>query len=149
MLQENLTGVQVVRAFAREPYEIGKFDDANRGYLDARLRTLRFWGTNFPFMIFLISLSTALAFWFGGPKVMAGLLTLGDLVAINSYVVMLSGPVQRLANIVNMATEATACGDRIFELLDARPEIRDLPGSGAAAGHPGTRALRGRRVYVQ
>jgi ATP-binding cassette subfamily B protein len=127
VLQENLTGVQVVRAFAREPFEIEKFDVANRDYMDTRLRTLRFWGSNFPFMMFLISLSTALILWFGGPEVMSGRLTLGTLVALNSYVLMLAGPVQRLGNIVNMTAEAMAAGDRIFEVLDTVPEIRDAP----------------------
>jgi ATP-binding cassette subfamily B protein len=127
VLQENLTGVQVVRAFAREPYEMGKFDEANRAYMRTRLNTIRFWGTNFPLMIFLISLSTALAFWFGGPKVISGEISLGTLVAINSYVVMLSGPVQRLANIVNLSAEAVASGERIFEVLDTPYDIKDAP----------------------
>ncbi len=127
VLQENLAGVQVVRAFAREPYEIAKFDAANREYMDTRLRTLRFWGTNFPLMIFLISSSTALVLWFGGPRVIAGDLSLGALIAINGYVLMLAGPVQRLGNLVNMTAEALASADRIFELLDAVPEIRDAP----------------------
>ena len=127
VLQENLSGVQVVRAFAREPYEMEKFDAANRAYMGTRLGTIRYWGVTFPLMIFLVSLCTALAFWFGGPMVMAGEITLGTLVAINSYVIMLSGPVQRLGNIVNTAAEAAASADRIFEVLDTRPEIRDAP----------------------
>ncbi|MBM4456992.1 MAG: ABC transporter ATP-binding protein [Chloroflexi bacterium] len=129
VLQENLTGVQVVRAFARESYEMEKFDAANRAYMGTRLGTIRYWGVTFPLMIFLVSLCTALAFWFGGPMVMAGEITLGTLVAINSYVIMLSGPVQRLGNIVNTAAEAAASADRIFEVLDTRPEIRDAPGA--------------------
>jgi ATP-binding cassette subfamily B protein len=129
MLQENLTGVQVVRAFAREPYEIEKFDNANRSYMRTRLDTIRLWGVNFPVMIFMISCSTVLAFWFGGPMVMRGEITLGTLVAINSYVVMLSGPVQRLGNIVNMAAEAFASADRIFEVLDTPRDIRNAQGA--------------------
>jgi ABC-type multidrug transport system fused ATPase/permease subunit len=127
VLQENLTGVQVVRAFGREPYEIEKFDTANRGYLVVRYETLRFWGIASPALAFLISLSTALAFAVGGPMVVNGTMTLGTLVAISSYVVMLSGPVQRLGNTINMAAEAVASGDRIFEVLDARREISDAP----------------------
>ena len=95
--------------------------------MGTRLGTIRYWGVTFPLMIFLVSLCTALAFWFGGPMVMAGEITLGTLVAINSYVIMLSGPVQRLGNIVNTAAEAAASADRIFEVLDTRPEIRDAP----------------------
>ncbi|MCD6290186.1 MAG: ABC transporter ATP-binding protein [Anaerolineae bacterium] len=127
VLQENLTGAQVVRAFAREPYEIGKFDEVNWEYMRTRLRAIRFWGINFPFMMFLISLSTALILWFGGPMVVHGGVTLGTLVAINGYVLMLAMPVQRLGYIVNLTAEALAAGDRIFEVLDAQPEIADAP----------------------
>ncbi len=127
VLQENLTGAQVVRAFAREPYEIAKFDAANKDYMRTRLSTIRFWGSASPFMGFLVALSVALTFWFGGPMVAAGTLSLGTLVAFNSYVLMLSGPVQRLGNIVNLIAEALACADRIFELLDTPFEIKDSP----------------------
>jgi ATP-binding cassette subfamily B protein len=127
VLQENLTGVQVVRAFAREPYEIEKFDKANRTYMRTRLGTIRFWGSTSPFMGFLVAISVALTFWFGGPMVVAGTMSLGTLVAFNSYILMLSGPVQRLGNIVNLTAEALACADRIFELLDTPFEIQDSP----------------------
>ncbi len=129
VLQENLTGVQVVRAFAREPYEMEKFDIANRDYMRERLRTVRFWGMASPLLGFLVACGTALAFAFGGPMVIRGELTLGVLVAINSYVVMLSGPVQRLGNTINMAAEAAASGDRIFEVLNAPQDIKDAPGA--------------------
>ncbi len=127
VLQENLTGVQVVRAFAREPHEIRKFDAANRTYMRTRLSTIRFWGSTSPFMGFLVACSVALTFWFGGPMVVAGVMSLGTLVAFNSYIMMLSGPVQRLGNIVNLTAEAFACAERIFEVLDTPFEIRDSP----------------------
>lgn len=127
VLQENLTGAQVVRAFAREPHEIAKFDAANKDYMRTRLSTIRFWGSTSPFMGFLVACSVALTFWFGGPLVMAGTLSLGALVAFSSYILMLSGPVQRLGNIVNLTAEALACAERIFEVLDTPFEIRDSP----------------------
>ncbi|MEJ5200375.1 MAG: ABC transporter ATP-binding protein, partial [Anaerolineae bacterium] len=127
VLQENLTGAQVVRAFAREPYEIAKFDASNRAYMRTRLSTIRFWGSASPFMGFLVACSVALTFWFGGPMVAAGNLSLGTLVAFNSYILMLSGPVQRLGNIVNLTAEAFACAERIFEVLDTPFEIHDSP----------------------
>ncbi len=130
VLQENLTGVQVVRAFARETFEMAKFDAANSAYMRTRLSTVRFWGSASPFMGFLVACSVALTFWFGGPMVVAGTISLGTLVAFNSYILMLSGPVQRLGNIVNLAAEAFACADRIFEVLDTPFEIRDSPNAG-------------------
>jgi ATP-binding cassette subfamily B protein len=92
-----------------------------------RLGTIRFWGSTSPFMGFLVACSVALTFWFGGPMVQAGVMSLGTLVAFNSYILMLSGPVQRLGNIVNLTAEAFACADRIFEVLDTPFEIRDSP----------------------
>lgn len=133
VLQENLTGVQVVRAFAREPYEIEKFDTANSTYMRTRLSTIRFWGSSSPFMGFLVACSVALTFWFGGPMVAAGTISLGTLVAFNSYILMLSGPVQRLGNTVNLTAEAFACADRIFEVLDTPFEIRDSPNAAVLA----------------
>ncbi|HIC88606.1 MAG TPA: ABC transporter ATP-binding protein [Anaerolineae bacterium] len=127
VLQENLAGAQVVRAFAREPYEVERFAEVNQELMDRRLRTIRTWGSHFPRMVFTISLSTALILLYGGRQVIDGSLSVGTVVAFNGYALMLAMPVFRLGWIVNLTAEAIATGERIFEILDTELTIRSAP----------------------
>ena len=129
VLQENLTGVQVVKAFAREPHEIAKFETAATDLLKRRLRIVRIFAFNMPLTWALILFSTALILWFGGWWVQAGELTVGTLVAFNSYAMLLSQPVRRLGFLANMTAEAIASGERIFDILDTKMSIEDRPGA--------------------
>jgi len=126
-VQENLTGVQVVRAFAREHFEKDKFAAANRKLFDARVTIVGTWGLFMPTMTILVMFSTALIIWFGGRMVIAGTLTLGDVVAFNAYLLLLAAPVQQLGFVVNSVGEAVAGGQRIFEILDLPEEIASPP----------------------
>lgn len=126
-LQENVSGAQVVRAFAREAYEIERFDDANRKLYDAQVNVVSEFSKVMPTTNFLVVLSTILLLWFGGQMVLRGELTIGELVAFNGYVMMLAAPVQQLAWLVNSAGEAIAGLRRVFEVLDLVPEIRTPP----------------------
>ena len=127
VLQENLTGVQVVKGFAREPYEIGKFREQNQQVFQRRVGIIRYFSINFPAMSIIVFFSTALILWFGGREVLAGKMTIGTLVAFNGYVAMLGMPARRLGFFVNMLSEALASAERIFELLDEPITIRDTP----------------------
>lgn len=129
ILQEDLTGIQVVQAFVREPYEIERFRDANVELMRRRLATIREWSFNFPMMTFIISLGTAIILWYGGNLVNSGQLTVGTLVAFNSYLGMLASPVQRMGWLVDMAADAVASGRRIFEILDTPSPVRERPGA--------------------
>ncbi|MDH7488729.1 MAG: ABC transporter ATP-binding protein [Anaerolineae bacterium] len=129
ILQEDLTGIQVVQAFTREPYEIQRFRDANVELMRRRLATIREWSFNFPMMTFIISLGTAIILWYGGHLVNDGRLTVGTLVAFNSYLGMLAVPVQRMGWLVDMAADAVASGRRIFEILDTPSPVQEKPGA--------------------
>ncbi|MBI3241140.1 MAG: ABC transporter ATP-binding protein [Chloroflexi bacterium] len=122
-LQENLSGAQVVRAFAREDFEKEKFALSNRNLFNARVKIVGTWGFFMPTMTVLVMASTALILWFGGNRVVGRTLTLGDLVAFNAYLILLAAPVGQLAFVVNSASEAVAGGQRIFEILDLPEEI--------------------------
>jgi len=122
-LQENVTGVQVVRAFAREPYEMERFDKSNRDYYDSRVRVISSWSQIMPTTDFLVTACTILILWFGGQMVLKGTLTIGELVAFNAYVLMLAAPAQQLTWLVNGAGEAAAGARRVLEVLDTTPEI--------------------------
>lgn len=126
-LQENVTGVQVVRAFAREAHEMERFDRFNRTYFQSRLKVIGEWSRVMPTTNFLITLGTILILLVGGPMVMQGRMTIGALVAFNAYLLMLSGPVQQLAWLVNAIGEAEAGAQRLLEILDHEPEIQSPP----------------------
>ncbi len=123
-LQENVTGVQAVRAFTREDYEVERFQSANRDLYDAQIRVLKEWSKVMPTTTLLVTLGTILILWFGGQMVIEGKLTLGELVAFNSYMLLLASPSQQLGNLVNAGGEAIAGLQRTFEILELTPEIR-------------------------
>jgi len=123
-LQENVSGVQVVRAFAREPHEMSRFDHINQSYFKARVKVIAEWSKVMPTTNLLITMGTILILLFGGPMVMQGKMTVGELVAFNAYLLMLSGPVQQLAWLVNGMGEAEAGAQRVLEILNHEPEIQ-------------------------
>jgi ATP-binding cassette, subfamily B, multidrug efflux pump len=126
-LQENVLGVQVVRAFARESYENSRFEKANRTLYNARVTVIGEWSKVMPTTHLLISLGTILILWFGGQMVIAGQMTIGEVVAFNSYMLMLANPTQQLTWLVNAAGEAVAGVQRAFDVLDVQPEIQSPP----------------------
>jgi len=129
LVQENVSGVQVIRAFAREPYEIERFDQANRAYYRARIKVIYTWAVVMPSTELLVTFCTLLILWFGGQMVLDGTLTIGELVAFNAYAIMLAAPAQQLTWLVNAAGEASAGARRVLEVLDTQPEIASLTGA--------------------
>ncbi|MFZ2098276.1 MAG: ABC transporter ATP-binding protein [Anaerolineales bacterium] len=126
-LQENVTGVQVVRAFAREPHEIRRFEQANKTLFDARVKVNSEWSKIMPSSQFLVTAGILIILWFGGQMVMNGTMTIGELVAFNSYLLLLSAPAQQLTWQVNSAGEAAAGVQRAFAVLDTPLEIESPP----------------------
>ncbi len=127
-MQESMTGIRVVKAFAREPYELKRFDQENQEWFDRRFRLINTWANNWPFFTFLVASSIFLLLLFGGPRALAGEITVGTLFALISYVLMLSGPVQRLGFLVNLAATASASASRVFEMMDMPNEIESRSG---------------------
>ncbi len=128
-LQENVTGVQVIRAFAREPYEIERFDQGNQTLFKARITVIGEWSKVMPTTQLLITAGTVLVLWFGGQMVLDGTMTVGEVVAFNSYLLMLAAPVQQLTWLVNALGEASAGAQRVFDVLDTQPAIQTPAGA--------------------
>jgi ATP-binding cassette subfamily B protein len=126
-LQENVIGVQVVRAFTREKHEIKLFEKSNRQLFESQLKVVREWSKIMPTTGQLVVVGTVLILWFGGQMVLRGEITLGELVAFNSYLLLLSGPAQQLSWIINGAGEASAGLQRAFDILDHVPAIQSPP----------------------
>lgn len=129
VLQENITGVRVVKAFAREAFEIGKFEDENQAYLDRQVATSRLQAFVFPMMVFISSVGTVAILWYGGIEAIEGRLSVGSLIAFNSYLMRLAGPTRQFGWIVAWVSRATASGERLFEILDTPSPVRERPGA--------------------
>lgn len=123
-LQENVTGVQVVRAFAREQYEVKRFDVANKDVFTKWIYVIDEWAKIMPTTNWLTTLGTILILFFGGQMVMNGVLTIGTVVAFNAYILMMAEPAQALTGLVNAGGEAAAGAQRVFEVLDTEPAIQ-------------------------
>ena len=125
-LQENVVGVQVVRAFAREEYETKRFTDANKVVFRTWVKVIDEWSKIMPTTNWLTAISIILILWFGGQMVMEGTLTIGAIVAFNAYILMLAEPAQQLTGLVNAGGEAAAGAQRVFEVLDVEPAIQSV-----------------------
>ena len=123
-LQENVTGVQVVRAFARENYEIERFEKANKKVFKTWIKVIDEWAKIMPTTNWLTLVSTMLILWFGGQMIMDGTMTIGAIVAFNAYILMMAEPAQALTGLVNAGGEAAAGAQRVLEVLDVQPEIQ-------------------------
>ena len=119
--QENLAGVRVVRAFAREEQELEDFRALNRSYLEHNLRLIHASGLFYPALAFLSGLAALLVLYLGGREVVAGRITLGQFVAFTVYIGMLNWPMVALGWVINMFQRGLASWGRIVEVLDAPP----------------------------
>ncbi|MCB0079794.1 MAG: ABC transporter ATP-binding protein, partial [Caldilineaceae bacterium] len=132
-MQESMTGINVVKAFAREPYELDKFDGENEVWFEQRRESIRMWANYWPLFTFLLAAAVFLLLWFGGPMALEGRVTVGTIFALISYVLMLNGPTLRLGFLVNMAATASASAARVFEVIDTpnviqeKPDAKELP----------------------
>jgi ATP-binding cassette subfamily B protein len=125
VLQENLSGVRVVKAFVRQKHESQRFDAANEDYARLNVTTGRLMGGLFPLMFFILNIGTVIVIYFGGIRVAEGSLSLGALVAFMNYLGMVSFPLLFLAMIIGMLAAAGASAKRILKVLDAPLEITD------------------------
>jgi ATP-binding cassette subfamily B protein/subfamily B ATP-binding cassette protein MsbA len=100
----------------------------SRAYSDSNLKAMYLWSLYSPGMIFLGSLGTVLILWYGAHEVMAGRLTVGELVLFLSYLALFYVPINQIHSVNHMLQHALAASERVFEVLDAVPEVRDRPG---------------------
>ncbi|HSH05801.1 MAG TPA: ABC transporter ATP-binding protein [Anaerolineae bacterium] len=138
VMQESMTGIRVVKAFAREPHELHKFDEQNDEWFQRRFRLIKAWADNWPFFTFLVNLSIALVLWFGAPQVLDGQITVGALFALISYLLMLAPPVQRLGFLINLAATASAAATRVFHIIDTPREDQETATTPLTLNHNNT-----------
>lgn len=129
VLQENISGVRTVKAFAREEHEIDKFDQKSATYLNTNLHRVAIESQTLPLIDFISGLSVVILLGIGGHQVISGILTLGTLVAFQSYIWKLIWPVRSMGWIINSLEQALAAAPRLFEILDTPSAICDEPNS--------------------
>ena len=124
-VQENLAGVRVVKAFAREPYEYERFEQENRKLLSNNLKATWIWSDFVPLMELLSSLCTPVMLIVGTAMVLNGSMDLGTLVAVIGYVYLITTPMRMLASIVNMLTQTATSAEKLFYYVDFGSSIRE------------------------
>ena len=126
-LQENMTGVRVVKAFAAERYEEAKYEASSSAVSDDMVRASRLQALNTSVMVFAYLVVIGLILWIGGMRVIDGHLTPGDLASFLFYMQVLSLPVQHAGMVVNSYARAFSAGQRLFEVLDYRSPVQEKP----------------------
>ena len=127
--QEDIAGVRVVQSLNRQETNATLFDEANHGHLDASLKALRYWAGIFPSVEQLTAIALVLMVYVGGNMVLGGSLEVGILIAFALYIERLFGPIQEMASQFEQLQKAMVSADRIFELLDLKPQVSERPGA--------------------
>lgn len=127
VVQENLAGARVVRAFAQERAQQTSFEPVNRAVTDRNIAVMRLFAIRAPLFNAALGLGQVVVLWYGGWKVIEGQATLGTLVAFNAYLLLLMMPVRMLGMSINSFARAVASGTRIFEVLDEHSEVQEAP----------------------
>src|SRR5438128_3012827 len=132
VIQENIAGVRVVKAFARESAEIKKLRDKKELFLGTLLDTVNYWAARVPFAQFIFGLGLPLALWIGGRQVIRGDLVIGDLAKVVFYLMAIGHRVGMVGQFTNIIQNASASAERILEIIH-EPQViisgkRDLPG---------------------
>jgi ATP-binding cassette subfamily B protein len=123
--QEALAGVRVVRAYRQEDFEIARFRAANDEYVQRNRKLIRVQGAFFPIMGLLMGIGALLVLWLGAQDVINGRMTIGELVAFNSYLMMLAWPMIAFGWVTNLLQRGTASWKRMLEVLTTEPAITD------------------------
>ena len=129
VLQETISAVRVVKSFVREAYEIKRFSAENQRNFRAIMKGVQLNSFVTPIVEFLGAVGVTIILWYGGKEVVDGVLTSGALITFLLAAAKLSDPIKRLSRVVNTIQQALAAADRIFEVIDTKPEVTDLPGA--------------------
>ncbi|NDJ60762.1 MAG: ABC transporter ATP-binding protein [Chloroflexi bacterium] len=133
ILQENMAGLKVVRAFNRESFEQRRFDASTDDLFSQQLRIAQTFSLLFPLIFFVGQVGQAAILYFGGQQILGGSLTLGDYQSFNLYLIYIFLPIGQLGFIISLMSQAAVSSGRIFEILDAQndivndPDADDLP----------------------
>jgi ATP-binding cassette subfamily B protein len=129
VMQENLAGVRVVKAFVRAPHEIRRFNATNDGLMNQIMKVVRVTVLTGPLMMTLMSLGIVAVLWFGGVQVVQGGMQLGQIIAFISYLTNTLMSLMMVSMLILQISRAAASADRIQQVLDSEPDVQDKPGA--------------------
>ena len=127
VLQENIAGVRLVKAFVRDDFEDERFAEANEDYADRNIKVMRFMATLSPAMSIFVNIGMVIVIWAGGIQSAKGGVSVGQIVAFINYLQTTMGPLGIMVMLANVVAAATASAERINEVLDTVPEVQDIP----------------------
>ncbi|MEE8322881.1 MAG: ABC transporter ATP-binding protein, partial [Candidatus Bathyarchaeia archaeon] len=127
ILQENLSGIRVVKAFVRRVYENTRFNEANTDLMNQSFKVSRLISVLFPVMILVMNLSTVAVIYFGGLQVVAGSLTVGEIMAFINYLMSTMFPLLMLSMMAGQISAANASAERVMEIIDSTSKVQDEP----------------------
>jgi ATP-binding cassette subfamily B protein len=130
VLQENIAGVRVVKAFVRTQFENGRFEDSNQDFTTMNITVMKYHALVFPILMALINLGIVLVIWSGGLQSISGDLTVGEIVAFTNYLLTAMTPLMIMAMLAIVAASGIASAERVNEVLDDTPEVVDAPAAG-------------------
>jgi len=128
-LQDALSGIKETIGFNQHEYERKRFETLSQAYSQNSLRAMFLWSWYWPGMVFVGSTGTVLILWYGAGEVLAGELTVGQLVMFLSYLGLFYTPINEIHSLNHMLQHALAASERVFEILDTKPEVEDRPGA--------------------
>ena len=129
VLQENLAGIKVIKAFATEPTERKRFDRSAEDLMRQQISVQRIFAFLFPAIFLIANLGQAAVLYFGGQQIIAGTLTIGEWQKFSLYLVLVFFPLGQFGFIITQMSQAAASANRVFEILDAHNEVTDKPGA--------------------
>jgi len=127
VLQENLSGIRVVKSFVRRDHENQKFEGANVELYGTSLRVTQLLSVFFPIIMALLNLGTVAIIYYGGLQVFAGTASVGQIMAFINYLFSTMFPILMLSMMAGQVSAATASSRRIMQILDSEPEVQDKP----------------------
>lgn len=127
VLQENMAGIRVVRAFSREKHEQQRFNAKTDHLFEQQLKVARTFAFLFPLIFLIMQIGQAVLLYFAGRMIIGGTLTLGDYQSFSLYVIYIFFPLGQLGFIISLMAQAGASANRIFEILDAKSDVTDKP----------------------
>ena len=131
VLQENIAGVRVVKAFVRREHEEMRFEKANEDFTGMHIKIMRFFSTFFPAMTMLVNAGIVMVIWAGGIEAINGTLSVGEIVAFTDYLMTTMAPLLIMAMLANNFASGMASAERVYEVFETVPDVKDDPDAAA------------------
>ena len=136
IVQENLAGVRVIKAYVRERHESERFAQSNADYMDQNIRVGRLLATALPALALITNVTLVLVLWRGGIDTISGRLSVGELVAFNNYLLIGMSPLLLLSNLLTMVARANVSVERVYDVLETEPRLTIAATPQSAADEP-------------